>query len=77
MFCFMNRHVSFSVNAHTRKCEITYEQRNSMCLEWPRVQQIYKFYCEFFWFLKIAKKRDILSKKQESWIIGEKVAFPT
>ena len=51
-----------SLNACARKCEITSDERYKMCLEWPCVQQIDRFYNEFF-LGEIAEKRDILKEK--------------
>ena len=41
---------SFALNALVGKCEIAVDRRNNTCLEWSRVQQIYKFYHDFLYF---------------------------
>ena len=65
----MGRHFdepfSFAVTARTRQGEIIRDQRNKICLERPHVQQIDRFYRDFFLVLKI-KKQDISSKKRSS-----------
>ena len=57
---------SFVVSAHTRKREITRDQRNKMCLEWPRASKLYHEFVNFFKFQKAEHfaQKAIQGKKQ-------------
>ena len=60
MSVFMGQYfeLPFLVNACGRKCKITSDQRNNMCLQWV-MQQISKFYRKKIKIIKVTKKRNV------------------
>lgn len=62
---------SFALNARPWKYEISWDQRNNLCIEWPRAKQIYQFDLEFSLLWKITKTTlDVSSKnalKRDQW----------